>query len=758
MSKVSFAWLIHSHQPVGNFDHVIEEAYQRSYAPFLTVLALHPRVRVSLHYSGVLLEWIEHRHPEFFDKLRQMLARGQIELVGGGYYEPILPAVPDHDKTAQVRLLSDYLSSQLGVGPRGAWVAERVWEPNLARPLAKAGVEYVLLDDTHFLAAGLEPGQLHGAYITEEAGYPLRLVPSLKSLRYTIPFREPEETLRLFREGAATLASAGSADEDGSLFATGDDCEKFGVWPGTYEHVYKNGWLEKFLQALDAAAGWLEITTLSDYLGTHSPVGRIYLPTASYAEMMEWALPFQAQRDFRTAVEESEHTPHGELRQRFLRGGLWQNFLSKYSESNQIHKLMLEVSRRCQDASRATPGSETSGLLRDAGTHLFAAQCNDAYWHGVFGGLYAPHLRSGVLGHLIQAEVLLDSLDPVDQLDHLATARSGGATRGALRVAISDFDADGHDEILAEDTSYGLVLRPADGGTISSLRFKPAGIELINSLARRPETYHDEVRRLAAAPEKAKAEGPTSIHDLVLSKEGNLQALLHYDRYARHGFRTYVFPASKQWEDFRDLQLEEKQSLARGAWTHRPGSAAPGVFVLEREISLAPGPAGCQSPEAALRTTATKIITTSIAGGNWILECRSSIPIDVAVGSAEPALALGVELVFNLLAPDAPDRYFLSSDARHPLRFAGELKGSRLLLVDRWQRVKILLSAQPEARWWVTPIQTVSQSESGFESVYQGSAIMAVWKIGRQADSVSEQGGEYVVGAEIVREETMNDE
>ena len=735
MGKVSFAWLIHSHQPVGNFDYVIEEAYQHSYAPFLTVLALHPRVRANLHYSGILLEWIEHRHPEFLDKLRQLIARGQIELVGGGYYEPILPSIPDNDKVAQVRLLSDYLSSRFGVTPRGAWVAERVWEPSLARPLAQAGVEYVLLDDTHFLAAGLEPGQLHGAYMTEEAGYPLRLVPSLKSLRYAIPFREPEETLRIFREGAATLSAAGSLDDAGLLFATGDDCEKFGVWPGTYEHVYKNGWLEKFLQALDAAAGWVEITTLSDYLHTHSPAGRIYLPTASYAEMMEWALPFQAQRDFRAAVEETKHAPHGERMQRFLRGGLWRNFLSKYSESNQVHKLMLNVSRRWQDASHAAAEPEAAGLLRDASTHLFASQCNDAYWHGVFGGLYAPHLRSGVLGHLIQAEALLDKLDQADHVDP-----------GALRVASSDFDADGHDEILAEDTSYGMVLRPADGGTISSLRFKPAGVELINSLARRPENYHDEVRRLASALGKTKAEGPASIHDLVLSKEDNLQVLLHYDRYARHGFRTYVFPASKEWEDFRDLRLEENQSLARGAWKQRTGSTAPNEFVLEREACLA----ACESPESALRTTATKIITTNSAAGNWTLECRSSIPIDAPGESPASALALGVELVFNLLAPDAPDRYFLAGDARYPLQFAGELKGSRLLLVDRWQQVKILLSAQPEARWWVTPIRTVSQSESGFESVYQGSAIMAVWRIGGKADFATGQDAEYTVTVEVV--------
>ena len=739
MGKVSFAWLIHSHQPVGNFDHVVEEAYQRSYAPFLTVLALHPRVHVSLHYSGILLEWIENKHPEFFDKLRQLIGRGQVEIVGGGYYEPIFPAIPDHDKTAQVRLLSDYISSHLGTTPRGAWVAERVWEPSLARPLAQAGVEYVVLDDEHFLAAGLEPGQLRGAYVTEEAGYPLFLVPSLKSLRYAIPFRDPEETLRIFREGAAQLSAAASGDV-GLLFATGDDCEKFGVWPGTYEHVYKNGWLERFLQALDAAASWLDLTTLSGYLRAHSPAGRIYLPTASYAEMMEWALPFQAQLDFREAVEESERAPHGERRQRFLRGGLWHNFLSKYCESNQIHKLMLNVSRRWQEASRAALEAEAAGPLRDARNHLFAAQCNDAYWHGVFGGLYAPHLRSGLLSHLIQAEALLDQ---VDQVDHVG--------RDTLRVTLADFDADGHDEIMAEDTSYGLALRPAEGGTVSSLRFKPANVELINSLARRPETYHDEVRRLAAAPRKTKAEGPASIHDLVLSKEDNLKVLLRYDRYARHAFRTYVFPASKRWEDFRDLHLEENQSLARGAWTLRAASETPGVFRLEREFSLATGLAAGRSPESAQRITATKTITTSCAGGNWNVECRSSIPTDLADA---PPLALGVELVFNLLAPDASDRYFLAGDARHPLQFSGELKGSRVLLVDRWQRVKILLSVQPEALWWVTPIQTVSRSESGFESVYQGSAIMVVWKLEGRTGSAPGQDQEYIVGAEVVHLES----
>jgi hypothetical protein len=697
LNKVSFALLIHSHQPVGNFDQVIEAAYQKAYAPFLRALLFHPRIRVSLHYSGILLEWLEKHHVEFFQQLRELSERGQIELVGGGYYEPILPAIPDADKLAQLRKMAEYLRRHFGAAPCGAWVAERVWEPGLARPLAEAGVEYVVLDDTHFLAAGLDLSQLRGSYITEEVGAPLRLVPSLKALRYTIPFQEPEATLRILREGL---------DHGNPLFAMGDDCEKFGVWPGTHDHVYTNGWLERFLKAVEDAGEWLETTTVCDYLAAHAPLGSIYLPTASYAEMMEWALPAAASTEFKRCLEESEWMAAGERFRRFLRGGLWRNFLSKYPEANQVHKFMLAVSLRCQEASQAQASAPpASSPLAEAQDHLLAAQCNDAYWHGVFGGLYAPHLRSALLRHLIQAETLLDKVE-------------GVAQRPALRVRTTDADVDGQEEILLEHPAFGMLVRPADGGTVSSLRFKAAQAELVNSLMRRPEAYHALVRQRVASKE-APREGPASIHDLVLSKESNLDALLRYDRYARHSFRTYVFPAGKEWQDFEHLRLEENSELARGLWTLAQPPGPDGALVLKNEVSL--WVSNCE-----LHVEARKALTTKVRGGAWQLECRSSL----SAGQPCPAaVALGLELVFNLLASDAPDRYFLANEVRRPLEFRGEAGAPTLALVDEWQRVSITLDADPKPRWWIVPIETISQSEAGFERVYQGSSILVVWKI-----------------------------
>jgi alpha-amylase len=398
--------------------------------------------------------------------------------------------------------------------------------------------------------------------------------------------------------------------------------------------------------------------------------------------------------------------PDGERLRRFLQGGFWRNFLSKYPESNQIQKLMSALSRRWQELSGTQSlGEEKARLLNEAQSHVLAAQCNDAYWHGVFGGLYAPHLRSALLRHLIRAEVLLDKVE--------------GLTRNpSFRIKREDFDVDGQEEVLLEHPTMGMILRPADGGTVSSLRFKPAHVELVNSLMRRPEAYHALVRKHVGSKEPPK-EGPASIHDMVLSKEANLDALLRYDRYARHMFRTYVFSAVKGWRDFNLLRLEENEALACGPWKHSAGRTLPGVVRLENSALI-------QIGDCAMQIEARKTLSSRVQGDTCWVECKSSLSTD------QPCLAktaLATELVINLLAPAAPDRYFFANGVRRPLDFRGEIDASNLTLVDEWQRVKISLDAHPTPRWWIVPIETISQSELGFERVYQGSAILAVWKI-----------------------------
>ena len=690
MSKLHLVLLIHAHQPVGNFDDVLERAYERSYRPFLESLERHPSVRLSLHYSGPLLEWIERKHPEFFELVRRLAGRGQMELLGGGFYEPILVAIRPEDQAEQLRRMSDYLERHFGRRPSGAWLAERVWEPQLPATLVQAGLDYTLVDDIHFLAAGFEPDQLHGYYVVEEQSKTVKVIPGLKALRYLIPFRSVEETLNFLR-------AAASAHPEG-LAAMGDDCEKFGVWPGTYDHCYRDAWLERFFAALEANAGWLATTPPGEYLASHAPLGRAALPTASYPEMMKWALPTAARQRFHALRQEFAQRPDV---QSFLLGGFWRSFLTKYAEANLLHKKMLHVSDKLQRlAARCRRSPALKRKLAVATTHLLRAQCNDAYWHGVFGGLYAPHLRTALWRELIRAEKLADAAEH---------RRANYAHAQRL-----DFDADGAEEVYVTSPQFAALLKPSDGATLAALDFRPSEVTLVNSLQRRPEAYHARLRDASGST----AGQVASIHEQARAKEEGLERHLRYDRWPRHAFRLLVFAPSKTYDDYQAVRLEENAAFAAGSY--RVVTASPERVELACEAPLT-------GPPADARLHVAKVFSFARSAEGFSISCELAL----SNRGREPGkLRVGLEVVLNLLAPHEPDRYFETVEGeRHRLSWRAAIPASQLRLVDEWQNVAATLEAPGANQFWVVPIETVSESEEGFERVYQGSQILAVWPV-----------------------------
>ena len=605
--------------------------------------------------------------------------RGQVELIGGGFYEPILAVIPPSNRLEQIRRMAEHLESITGRRPRGAWLAERVWEPELPSSLAAAGVEYTLVDDNHFICSGFKSTQLHGYYIAEDCGSCVKLIPGLKSLRYLIPYQSTGDVITSLREAAAAAP--------GGMAAMGDDCEKFGVWPRTYDHCYTDGWLESFFAAIEDNMDWLEAVTPSEALAARPPLGRADLPAASYAEMSEWSLPTEARKVYHRLLE--EFSGREDLRP-FLRGGFWRNFLAKYPESNLLHKRMLHVSRKIARISRRRSGESTAA--GEARTLLLKSQCNDAYWHGVFGGLYSPHLRTALLQALVRAEALLEV----------------PRRRRTARAQLLDFDADGHSEILFTSPRYAALLSPADGATFCFLDFRPAGVTLVNSLRRRPEAYHERLSASAEAP----AAGVVSIHEQVLAKEPGLDRLLKYDRWARHAGRLLLFGAAKSFSQYHALQLEEDASVAGSPYS----------------ISKSAGARAALRLESSAEWEVTKVFSfhsgEDPAGENFVLRCDFSLS---SRGQQIVTAQIGMELVLNLLAANDPSRYFESGGVRHPLNFGGESAATELRLVDEWQGVAISFVAPEAQAFWVSPIETISESEEGFERVYQGSQILAVW-------------------------------
>jgi alpha-amylase len=652
-------------------------------------------VRIGLHYSGPLLEWLDARHPEFIEKLKAMAERGQVEILGGGFYEPILVAIPPQDQQEQILRMREYIRKKFKSAPAGAWLAERVWEPQLPGALEAAKVEYTLLDDVHFTSAGIETEDLFGYHIAEDRGAKVKVIPGLKALRYLVPFRDVEETIGFLRSAAER--------HPGGMAAMGDDCEKFGAWPGTYDHCYRDGWVERFFAALERNREWLAVTPPGEYLREHAPLGRADLPTASYTEMMEWVLPTQARQQLHAVQIEFSARPDV---LRFLRGGIWRGFLGKYPEVNLLHKKMLDVSRRVDEAGKRKLASSARRKLKQAYTHLLRAQSNDAYWHGVFGGLYLPHLRTEMWRELIRAEGMLDEI---------------GKTRSpGIRAESKDFDLDGVKEISVGGRNFSAIVKPSDGATIAALDFRPTAVALINSLQRRPEAYHSKLAEAA----RGSAGGVSSIHDSVRVKEPGLEERLRYDRWARHSFRLLLFPQGKTWKDYETLKLGESGEFAAGAY--RAKKSTRDNFVLDIEAPLSWQRADSSAPHII----AKKEFQLQESGEGFSVKCAVSLRGAGQAMSGRVQILAGIEIVLNFLAPNEPDRYFeyagTAKPERQRLGWGGEIARTELRVVDEWQNVAASIGIPSGGKMWVAPIETVSESEEGFERVYQGTQILGV--------------------------------
>ncbi len=469
---------VHAHQPVGNFPEVIEDAHQRCYKPFLEILHAYPDFRFAAHFSGWLLDWLRERHPADMDLLARMVRRGQVELFSSGDTEPVLAAIPQRDRVGQLATLNAKLAAWTDVTAHGAWLTERVWESSVVPALVATGIRYVTVDDYHFFCTGKAANELDGFFSTEEDGQRLDLFPISEALRYRLPFSPAHEVVGYLEN----LADQGHA---AAIYF--DDIEKFGIWPETHDWVYHRGWLKALIEGV-LTSPKIRTATYADFHARHHTRGVVYLPTTSYSEMNEWTLPMPAAATYSQLLASEKAAGHGDRHRPFIRGGIWRNFLSRYPEANWMHKRMQALSARLA-ALPAAPAELTANLYR--------AQANDAYWHGMFGGLYLPHLRHAVWRNIVALEARLDALQP-----------------RPARVAV-DLDFDGKTETLAHNAQVQIAVRDDGLAAAHELVSYPLAHNFGDTLRRYHEHYHDKI---ASTPSEHHGEGIASAHDIVRFK------------------------------------------------------------------------------------------------------------------------------------------------------------------------------------------------------------------------------------------------
>ncbi len=646
---------VHAHQPVGNFPEVLDDAHARCYKPFLETLNEYPEFKFAIHFSGWLLQYLFDRCPQDMALLKGMVDRGQAEIFGGGDTEPVLAAIPARDRIGQIERLSARTQQLLGATPQGAWLTERVWESQVVPDLVDAGISMVTVDDYHFLCAGKALNELAGYYTTEEEDRRLDLFPISEGLRYRLPFATAPDAVSCI-EGLAQSNCLAAA-----IYF--DDIEKFGIWPETHEWVYGKGWLRQFIEGVLASPA-IQTMHFGTYRQRERTRGVIYLPTTSYMEMNEWTLPAEQAHRYARLVQDEKARGHYELNKPFLRGGIWRNFLTRYSESNWMHRRMLSLSRRVEALAPVQRSTRIIELL-------YQTQANDAYWHGLFGGLYLPHLRRAVFNAIVGLEAELNTL-----------------TAPPVRESV-DLDFDGHEEIFLRNGLLQIVVRQDNDAAIIEFDAYSLQHNFADTLRRREEHYYRKMFQGEQA--HAQGEGIASAHDRVRFKHPigaqDLQPdarprALFVDRWITDNGHLAIQPSYV-------LNLSEPEEVIAFQ------ADVPGGYVRKR-YELSDG----------------RLLVKYVARSTG--PARLETQLNIAMPSCDGFLG---RYVFEGQVPGGFGQV-LDLDSMSAITLEdGVLGGS----------VEILCSRPAKLR--AAPHHTVSQSEDGFEKIMQAVTLDLVWEM-----------------------------
>ncbi|MBN2039585.1 MAG: DUF1926 domain-containing protein [Spirochaetes bacterium] len=685
----NFIFCIHNHQPVGNFDHIFKWAFDDCYNKMLGIFMEYPDFRFSIHHSGPLLEWIESNSPGYLNSLKVMAESGQAEIIGGGFYEPIFSVINEKDIKSQIFLMQNFCKNNFGLYPKGFWTAERVWDPEIPNLVSGFDLEYTILDDIHFRYAGIDEKNLYGYFVTERLDKKLIVFPIDKFLRYSIPFKLPEDTINYFKQTCDLLGSG--------AFVYGDDGEKFGLWPHTYKWVFEERWLRNFIESV-LKEDWIKLVHPSEYIVSHKPRGRVYLTQGSYFELSEWALPpdtalklININNEIKSWHRENDFYP-------FIKGGVWNNFLIKYPESNAINKRTILLSNEIAEFEVSTGIKCT-----EEKTELYRSECNCAYWHGLFGGIYLNHLRHALYEHLLKSEGLFLKRK----------------NENSITVNQEDFWNEGSEQILIRKTDQSVIIVPGFGGTVSEFGIYDKAFNIFNTLRRKPETYHETLKNLNDDYYN-NDEQVASIHDRITVKEKNLKNYLIFDQSRRYSFKDIFF---KRIPAPEDLMFSRNELYDCGSLDYD--------YQMEKkddEISIS------LSRTLNVWNNELTISKTFKIAGN-----ATGIKAEYNITGADNIF--GVEFNINLLSPHDENRYFEIPGMDKNNSFL-DIPGfhdniTYFALTDEYEKFKIKFSCSPEAKLLHYPVYTVSQSDSGFEKNYQGSCLILLFDLTKKNESLA---------------------
>jgi 4-alpha-glucanotransferase len=430
--------------PEGSEETTFEETYQSCWRPFLSVLYRFPGIFATVHYSGTVLHWLEARHPEFLMLLEEMVLRKQVELLGGGFFAPLMPLIPGPDRLGQVELLTTFLRKSFGKRPRGCWLPDYAWEPSLASSLQSCGFDYSFLPERAFVAAGADPADIGSPVMTEDQGRSLVVFPVFE-------LADPKDGEASFVRALQSLRARIGAQSLYTLLFAGEDAK--GFWRGSGLES-PDVFFERAFAALQREGLDFETTTPSRYLKGAKDYRRAYFGDCASDRLADSLRRRPAQPGVRAGRGEPdaaapEGREPGSLRTLLLRR---EDSLALYAK---MHYVRILVGQLRGDKSRKKTALE----------ELWRGQCGGAYWPGYGGGILSLPVRAAAYAALIEAEKI--------------TRQRGSFSPG---IVSADLDFDGAKEIVYQgvDINAYVQLRGACLSEFDSLRTRTNYIDAID--------------------------------------------------------------------------------------------------------------------------------------------------------------------------------------------------------------------------------------------------------------------------------------
>jgi alpha-amylase len=724
VQSIGLVLAFHNTQPPGTSGHDLRRAFERAYLPMLDALADFPAVRVSMHWSGPLLEWMELHAPDQLERLIGLVSAGQVELLGGLYGGGVVPALPERDIAGQVGAMTRWWRAHGDVRVRGAWLPYCAWDPSAARIFGRMGLQYTVLEDTQFSP----PVLADGYYLTEREGTALALFAADTRLARMVPEAAPGRILKAVamraRDGVRCVVLA----LPGEGFGAALDSSATHCFGG------KRGWVRRFFSALTENAHWLKLVSFGTVLDRMRPTDRAYPPASVSLPVSIAALGGQRGAVYTELLEEARRGRDWSLERAapFLRAASWDQLLALHPEINRLHKRMLrtsaEVARlRAVVREERREGDLRAEALEEATRALYRGQMGAAYVLGTDVGAQDPGVRATAYANLLRAEY---------------TVYTALGEQDATRVEQADYDCDGRAEILVRTPHLCAIVAPSSGGSLVELDAWTLPGNLLNVRTRRDEPEHTEIRRAENLPRVVADAEPAALLEIVeedddeateeLSEipelpslrmaESGLSSRLQVDRHVRASFvdhflgpeatlqnvRIGRFPEAGDFvgADYQLLHLEETDAGETLIGVARDGNVNEGAALRLVRV---------QKRFAFSRELPAIDVRYEIAN-RYHEPVRSRFAVELNLGLDG---SHGGEIFLETAA-----------DMRVPLTEPGDHPDvSHIALVDEARGFRLILSFQQPARLWHYPIETVSRTPKGLASVFQGVCLLAWWPI-----------------------------